>query len=174
MRLSAEAMMELQQLIAEGNKKSKSIMDRQRVASEAARKVLGYPGRMMSGSKSGYHHLFPRNIAVFNSNVCTEKGKIWYGDLDITEDEEKLKNLAKLLGTKLYVLYESDGRFDNEESPKVERAIYSTDGDNFTIGRGETDYYERATRGKLKGKLVLKKEHAWDMSHLYGRKRKKR
>ena len=45
---------------------------------------LGYNGRMISGSKSGYSRTHKKNLAVFNANVCTENGKIWYGDLDVT------------------------------------------------------------------------------------------
>ena len=85
--------------------------------------VLGHPGRMISGSKSGYRNRFPDNRPVFNANVCVESGKIWYGDLDLTLDGEKLQQLADELGEKVYVLYEMDARFENEESPLLGQAI---------------------------------------------------
>lgn len=88
-------------------------------------------GRMISGSKSGYVQRNPNNLVVFNANLCTkEQGKIWYGDLDITKDEKALSVLAGLLGETVYVLREMDARFDNESSPKFDRAVavFHTDG----------------------------------------------
>ena len=73
-------------------------------------------GRMISGSKSGYRERFPNNDAVFNANiVIATRGKVWYGDLDLTLDEEKLKEIAKTLGEPLYILREMDARFENED-----------------------------------------------------------
>lgn len=89
-------------------------------------------GRMISGSKTGYLLQYPNNLPVFNANLCTEKrGKIWYGDLDITKDKKVLSDLAVSLGEKLYVLREMDARFDNESSPKFERAVavFDVDGE---------------------------------------------
>jgi hypothetical protein len=85
--------------------------------------VLGHPGRMISGSKSGYRNRFPKNRPGFNANVCVESGKIWHGDLDLTLDGERLQQLANELDEKVYVLHEMDARFENEESPLLDRAI---------------------------------------------------
>jgi hypothetical protein len=86
--------------------------------------LLGYCGRMISGSKSFYSAAFPDHVIVFNGNICTKtKGKIWYGDLDITKDEEKLKQFASLVGEDLYILREMDARFENEKAPLLNRAI---------------------------------------------------
>jgi hypothetical protein len=92
--------------------------------------VLGYSGRMVSGSKSGYRKEKPNNFVIFNSNLCTKSKKIWYGDLDLTEDYAKLVFLAKELDQDLYVLLEMDGRFDNESSPRLEWApvVFRQDG----------------------------------------------
>jgi hypothetical protein len=91
---------------------------------EAASKILGMNGRMISGSKSGYSKHYPKNLAVFNANVCTKnEGKIWYGDIDLTLDHEQLSELAKSLENDVYVLYEMDARFENEASPKLENAV---------------------------------------------------
>ena len=90
---------------------------------DTMQKVLGWPGRMISGSKSFYSAAHPKNVVVFNANLCTKThGKIWYGDIDVTRDGEKLKEAAKLLGEDVYVLYEMDGRFENEQAPILERA----------------------------------------------------
>ncbi|HRT03412.1 MAG TPA: hypothetical protein P5513_05690 [Candidatus Diapherotrites archaeon] len=74
-------------------------------------------GRMISGSKSWYSEKYPDHLVIFNANIITEsRGKIWYGDLDITFEIEKLKKIAKILNEDLYVLYESDARFENENA----------------------------------------------------------
>jgi hypothetical protein len=85
--------------------------------------VLGYNGRMISGSKSGYKKLFPVNAAVFNANLCTTEGKFWYGDIDLTVDKDKLVILAKEFDKDIYVLYETDARFENEDKPLLQHAI---------------------------------------------------
>lgn len=90
---------------------------------ELANKIMGLPGRLLSGSKSGYNRTHPENIVVFNANLCTKKlGKLWYGDVDITLDEAKLKELAVVLGEDLYILREHDARFSNENAPLFNRA----------------------------------------------------
>jgi len=95
-----------------------------KIFKETASKILGMNGRMISGSKSNYRNRNPKNLAVFNANVCTKnEGKIWYGDVDLTLSREELSELARLLETDVYVLYEMDARFENEESPKLENAL---------------------------------------------------
>ncbi len=109
-------------------------------------KELGYAGRMISGSKGAYRFHNPKNVTVFNSNLIAVVGdefkKVWHGDIDLTIDEEKLKNVAGKLKTSIYVLYESDARFDNESNPLIERAVVG-----FTLSDGKIhtvihpDYY---------------------------------
>jgi len=89
--------------------------------SVTAIEILGYCGRMISASKTG----ISGHITVFNANVCTAAGKIWFGDLDVTKDEAKLKELAHALGEKIYVLRERDARFENEGAPLLENAVAS-------------------------------------------------
>lgn len=83
-------------------------------------------GRLVCGSKSGYISLHPTHEVYFNANVFTEKPeKVWYGDLDLTVDMPKLQSIANKQNTTLYVLYEMDGRFENETLPietVIERA----------------------------------------------------
>ncbi len=78
------------------------------------------PGRMISGSKSA-----PKgHVFVFNGNICIKsKGKIWFGDLDLTTDAQKLGALAKEMREDLYILREHDARFSNEANPKYENAV---------------------------------------------------
>jgi hypothetical protein len=84
--------------------------------------AIGFPGCMISGSKSGYRAAHPDNFAIFNANICTNSGKIWFGDIDLTLKKEDLCELAKAHAETLYVLYEMDGRFENEQSPLLEKA----------------------------------------------------
>jgi hypothetical protein len=78
------------------------------------------PGRMISGSKTA-----PKgHFCVFNANVCTKsRGKIWFGDLDITDDAADLQRLAETMGEDIYVLREVDGRFRNETNPLLHKAV---------------------------------------------------
>lgn len=92
-------------------------------AIEIAENHLGYRGKMISSSKSGYMKRFPENLVIFNANVCTEEGKIWYGDIDLTLSYKDLTNLSKELDQTIYVLRELDGRFENEKTPRNERAV---------------------------------------------------
>jgi hypothetical protein len=110
-------------------------------------KILGIHGRMISGSKSGYRKHYPDNLVVFNSNmvVVTETGasKVWFGDVDITLDREKLKQVAKELDGTVFIIYEMDGRFENENSPVLSRYVYSVDRDGVeTLGDSVSVYFE--------------------------------
>lgn len=128
--------------------------------SKKLKEVLGYPGRMMSGSKSWYSSRFKFNVPIFNANVFTEQGKVWYGDLDITLDEEKLIEAAKVLQQSLYILYEMDGRFENEGNPKLHKYLFKVDIDSGRLlpGASMFKYTKRASRGKLKDKIVYRPE----------------
>ena len=111
--------------------------------SELAASRLGAAGRMLSGSKGQYRWDNKDHLVVFNSNVCTAAGKIWHGDLDVTLDGGKLTALAKLVGEKIFVLYEFDARFENEQSPKVENAVMVVSpAGKMTIGKSLADYVE--------------------------------
>ena len=90
---------------------------------EKADKYLGLCGRLLSGSKSRYLEQYDDHIVVFNANVFVKDGKLWFGDLDISKDGEKLQNLANDIGESVYVLREMDGRFDNEKNPPLKKAV---------------------------------------------------
>ena len=108
---------------------------------------LGAPGRMVGLSKSAYRAANPRNLAVFNANVCFPGGKVWWGDVDLTIEEHSLEALAAHTEETVYVLYESDGRFQREADPTLERAVYSVTPDGHT--RFDPRDVERATDGRL-------------------------
>ena len=90
-----------------------------------------YNGRMIGGSKTGYSIQRPNNLIIFNANVLmSDVGKVWHGDLNLTADYLVLKDIAKSLNTTLYVLWESDGRFGEENKPLtalLDKAVWSTD-----------------------------------------------
>ena len=75
------------------------------------------PGRMISGSKSGYWENHKENLIVFNANIIAEsRGKVWHGDLDVTLDYENLEKASEELGEPLYILREMDARFEKEDA----------------------------------------------------------
>jgi hypothetical protein len=114
---------------------------------EALHEILGYPGRMISYSKSGYHEAHPERAAIFNASVCVTDGTLWWGDLDLSLDEAKLAELSKQIDEIVYVLYEADGRFENEQRPLLGKAVYSVTPTGHTRYRHE--YIERASDGSL-------------------------
>ncbi len=107
-----------------------------------------YIGRMVSGSKSGYLLKYPKNKVIFNANVITTSGKVWYGDLDVTVSEDVLKKISKEIGEPLFILYEMDARFGSEERDITELAkdaMFVVDENGVKLGmKGEQykKYYE--------------------------------
>jgi hypothetical protein len=68
-------------------------------------KRIGWEGRMISGSKSGYMKRNPGNEVYFNANIFVlGEGKIWWGDLDLTKDREVLTEISASCGKKFYIL----------------------------------------------------------------------
>lgn len=86
------------------------------IQSTIAIKELGPKGHMISSSKGRYRYDNPTNFVVFNANLFISQPveKIWYGDVDLTLDSEKIKRISSLLKTNVLVLSEMDGRFDKE------------------------------------------------------------
>lgn len=91
-------------------------------AQQLINEKIGWAGRLVSGSKSSYRMNHPDNFVIFNSNICTKIGKIWCGDIDLTKSKQDLLDIAEATGEELYVLFEMDGRFENEDSPKIDMA----------------------------------------------------
>lgn len=79
---------------------------------------------MICGSKSGYWARYPDHIVVFNANIVIGKKKVWYGDVDLTIDKEKIDAIARECKEKVFVLREMDGRFENEKKPIIKNAVY--------------------------------------------------
>jgi len=71
-------------------------------------------GRMVGGSKTLYMREHPTHKVIFNANIFSTSGKIWWGDLNLDLDSDKVQAVSNELGVRLFVLYEGDGRFENE------------------------------------------------------------
>ena len=105
-----------------------------------------HDGRMLGGSKMGYSNQHPDELIIFNANVLMPGyGKVWFGDLNLTEDYKTLKKISESLNTTLYILWEMDGRFGEENKPideLIKKAVWNTDEDKPT-----NEWY----RNKVKG-----------------------
>lgn len=109
--------------------------------------ILGWPGRMIYGSKSGYMKAYPDNFPIFNANIITESGgKVWYGDVDIKLDQDNLRKIAEQLPEPIYILSEHDARFENEDKPfefYKSRAMVIVNGKEISLGpKAEHSYYQ--------------------------------
>lgn len=73
-------------------------------------------GRLIGFSKSGYRENNKGDDVLFNCNIFTsEDGKIWWGDLNITQDANKLQEITNLLNKEIVIVPEMMGRFGFEE-----------------------------------------------------------
>lgn len=88
--------------------------------------------KLICGRMIAAHKIAPKgNTCVWNANIIIKSsGKIWFGDLNITKEGNSLKEIAAEIGETLYVLRESDCRFDTEKDPidvLIGRAVWNTD-----------------------------------------------
>jgi len=121
--------------------------DRAHYADAVAEQILGPVGRMISASKASYSDRHPDNVPVFNANICTAgRGKIWFGDLDLTLDEPQLLALAQALAQRVYVLYERAARFANADGPALHEAVVA-------VGPDATVQLDRWTMRAPDGRL---------------------
>src|SRR5262249_23030840 len=120
---------------------------------EALLETLFWEGRMIAPSKSGYLRANPEHVPIWNANVCVADGKLWFGDLCLTCDRQLLLELAVGVGERIFVLHEHDGRFANEESPLLERAVYSVD------ENGDERFDERRIERRPDGSLRRRRPH---------------
>jgi hypothetical protein len=67
--------------------------------SEEAAKLLGEPGRLVGHSKTAYCRRFPDHEVIFNACLFDQTGtEIWFGDIDLTLEEEALRKLGRQFG----------------------------------------------------------------------------
>jgi len=123
-----------------------------------AEKLLGFMGRYL-GSKGRYRFSNPSHLVVFNANICTSVEKIWHGDIDLTLDHSKLTELAKTLKRTIFVLSETDGRFENEKSPKIENAIATFKPEGFSLRDAEFYYTDKENNPRTITDEEYRKRH---------------
>ena len=101
-----------------------------------------YLSRMIAGAKWEYTEKHPKDLVVFNANIVMPGyGKVWYGDLNLTEDCETLKNIANSINAPLYILWEMDGRFGEETksiADLIEKAVWDT-----TEDKPDLEWYKK-------------------------------
>jgi len=116
---------------------------------QKAQSIIGPLGAIISHSKSGYRERHPENLSIFNANICTKNEKIWWGDLDVTLSQTCIADLAFILSEDLYVLYEMDGRFENEDNPKIESYAvkFFYDG-GIELSKSLSEYYDNHLKSK--------------------------
>ena len=109
-----------------------------------------YDARMFGGSKVDYHSKHRDDLIVFNANVLMPNyGKVWYGDLNLTQDYIILKSIADSLDTTLYVLWESDARFGEENKPideLIKKSVWNT-----TENKPTKEWYKNKMDKKYNG-----------------------
>lgn len=110
------------------------------------------------GSKSRYRDSHPRCIFIPNANVFSrKKGRMWWGDLDLSNDRVALERVARQMRTKLYVISEFDGRFDEAEktlADLISAAVWHTGGHVHIQGR--RGFLQRSGFNSTEAALLLR------------------
>jgi len=107
---------------------------------------MGYDGKVICGSKTGYRQVYPSNMVFFNSNICVMNGKkpvkVWWGDIDVTFSRNLIKKIAVETKHDIYILREMDGRFENEKKPLIKEFVYRANSDGTEeLGKTVKEYY---------------------------------
>lgn len=124
-----------------------------------------YCGRMISGSKSGYRDRHPKNDVIFNANIfMPSKGKVWYGDLDITFDNKNLQDVCNELNEEMIIVSEMFGRFGAEDRPYEEieknaHAKFTPNAKTYLQREYSKDVFEGVTIDKMT--IVTSKPLDW-------------
>ena len=112
-----------------------------------------YMARMIGGAKWQYSELHPEDLVIFNANVIMPGyGKVWYGDLNLTEDCETLKSIANSINVPLYVLKEMDARFGEEMksiADLIKKAVWNT-----TENRPDLEWLCKKRKDKYDGRTT--------------------
>ncbi len=113
-----------------------------------------FGGRMIGSSKTHYRQEHPDDLIVFNANIIMpEYGKVWYGDLNLTEDHSTLREIAECLDTTLYVLWEMDARFGSENKAFKEletEAVWNTASVPFPTAKWYANKWSKLNKGERK------------------------
>ena len=80
---------------------------------EIIEKQLGTTGRMIAMSKSRYKEAHPKSIVYFNACIFDELlTEVWWGDVDLIEDKDKLEKIAEVAEQTFYLTTENPYRAD--------------------------------------------------------------
>ena len=79
--------------------------------------VFGMAGRQLDASKSDKN-------TVYNGNILLDGKKYWFGDFRKYE-HQKLRILSKLLDCRVDLLREMDCRFETEDKPNLDKALFT-------------------------------------------------
>lgn len=63
-------------------------------------------GNVLEGSKKQYKELHPDNFVIYNASLISETEYLWYGDIDLTLDREKIQTIAKRLNINISLIKE--------------------------------------------------------------------
>lgn len=80
--------------------------------------AFGFPGIILNSSKSD-------NNIIYNSNILVGNKKYWFGDFRLN-NKTKLDDISQLLEEPIYLLREMDARFETEDNPNIDKAVYVT------------------------------------------------
>jgi hypothetical protein len=106
---------------------SKSVQKRIEIQKQATDEdivfeVLGHVGRILNGSKSapaGHFRFWNANVYVDKVDH-TDAIKVWFGDIDLKDDADKLRELARRLGRRVFVTKEMPYRFETVTVTRLE------------------------------------------------------
>ena len=111
---------------------------------------LGLPlSRLVSLSKSGFIRRHPQHAVVFNATIANAAGeRLWWGDVDLTVDEEALHRLAQRAGFDFFVHHEGDSRrgFVTTIDPTKAVAVFHPDD---TVILGTRSNFVRTPFGRI-------------------------
>src|SRR5579885_2457053 len=87
-----------------------------RTETELIEQSLGFSGMLIAYSKSTYLRKFPTHVVYFNGCIFIIENEqpvqIWWGDLDISDKFEAIRELARALQKDIYVAPEHPFRSD--------------------------------------------------------------
>lgn len=111
---------------------------------------LGSAGRLIAMSKSRYAERYPKHTVFFNGCIyVVVDGKpveVWWGDIDLTKDERKLRAIAKEGRCDFYVTPEDPFRMDFN---KVTLETLEKDENVVKFGKGHASKRKAGTRSVL-------------------------
>ena len=112
--------------------------------------AAGLPlSRQIALSRKGYRKRHPQHAVMYLATIANAAGtRLWWGDINLTVDEEMLVHLAELVGFDLLVYDEraSSGRLVDRLESSSASAVFHPDG---TVTLGTRTSYFRTPFGRI-------------------------